>query len=103
MFECSGLQWWSARGSILCYTGTDEERGLAHWKNMRAALSKAHTSPKLRERLSASYDLPYVMGALRRWKWLRYVPFCPTYGMTDSTVEATNTQTNGSLHCASDV
>jgi hypothetical protein len=33
----------------------------------------------MRERLAASYDLPFGMAYIRKIKFLRYVPFSPTY------------------------
>ena len=29
--------------------------------------------------LPSEYDLPLVMGFVRRWAWLRYLPFSPTF------------------------
>ena len=25
------------------------------------------------------YDLPFGMSQIRKWKWTRYLPFCPTF------------------------
>ncbi len=70
--------------SVICFlclnpqTGTDKERGLLQWKQIREA-SKAAIPHRLRQQLSETYDLPFVMPWIRRWKWTRRVPFCPTF------------------------
>ncbi|XP_069935793.1 solute carrier family 23 member 1 [Cherax quadricarinatus] len=48
--------------------GTKEERGLVSW---RAQQGDSKSCP--------GYDLPYGMDAIRRRKWLRYLPFSPTF------------------------
>lgn len=52
--------------------GTDEERGIKLW---RKALVKADASSGY----DKTYDLPFIMGCLRRQRWATYVPFLPTF------------------------
>ncbi|ELU12246.1 hypothetical protein CAPTEDRAFT_174485 [Capitella teleta] len=59
--------------------GTEKERGIAIWKDLREAQKEASMSQHMRDRLSASYDLPFGMQYIRKIKFLRYVPFSPTY------------------------
>lgn len=65
--------------------GTTEERGLLYWKNMRASVEKSQSSKYLLERISATYDLPYVGDFLRRSRVFHYLPFCQTYSDRGST------------------
>ncbi|XP_066478586.1 solute carrier family 23 member 1 [Tiliqua scincoides] len=52
--------------------GTQEERGLVQWK--AGAHANSDSSAKLK-----SYDFPCGMGAVKRIKWLKYVPVCPVF------------------------
>ncbi|XP_027886181.1 solute carrier family 23 member 1 isoform X1 [Xiphophorus couchianus] len=55
--------------------GTREERGLVQWSSSSAAPTSGHApSPG-----SASYDFPVGMGVVRRTRWLRRFPICPTF------------------------
>ncbi|KAL1374557.1 hypothetical protein pipiens_018017 [Culex pipiens pipiens] len=56
--------------------GTAEERGLVAWsKEMALEVDSDETIE------SNTFDFPYGMSLLRRWKWTRHVPFLPTYKM----------------------
>lgn len=59
--------------------GTIEERGLLYWKKMRATVDGPNTSQYLKERISATYDLPYLGNILQKAQFLRHLPFCQTY------------------------
>ncbi|NXD10874.1 S23A1 protein, partial [Nothocercus nigrocapillus] len=52
--------------------GTQEERGLVQWK--AGAHSDSATTASLK-----SYDFPFGMSAVRRSRWLKYVPICPVF------------------------
>ncbi|NXJ91111.1 S23A1 protein, partial [Corythaixoides concolor] len=52
--------------------GTQEERGLVQWK------AGAHSDSTARGSLR-SYDFPFGMSAVRRSRWLKYVPICPAF------------------------
>ncbi|XP_006812822.1 solute carrier family 23 member 2-like [Saccoglossus kowalevskii] len=55
--------------------GTQEERGLIVYRKL-----DAETIKKLGLRGSmTSYDLPFGMSYIKKWKWTRYIPFCPTF------------------------
>nr|XP_006823008.1 PREDICTED: solute carrier family 23 member 1-like [Saccoglossus kowalevskii] len=56
-------------------TGTQEERGLMAYRKL-----DAETITKLGLRGSmTTYDLPFGMSYIKKWKWTRYIPFCPTF------------------------
>lgn len=65
--------------SLFDHVGTIEERGLLYWKNMRRSTERSHSSRYLTERLSATYDLPFMETVLSRFRILRNLPFCHTY------------------------
>nr|AAM97679.1 ascorbate transporter [Anopheles gambiae] len=64
--------------------GTPEERGLVAWSK-EMALETAQDNDDLPAGGLAweksTFDFPYGMQLMRRWKWTRYVPFLPTYRM----------------------
>ncbi|XP_064079007.1 solute carrier family 23 member 1-like [Macrobrachium nipponense] len=57
--------------------GTAKERGLLKWKE------HLHGAPEMRLKdaylQSQCYDLPFGMTAIKRWGFLRHVPFSPTF------------------------
>uniref|UniRef100_A0A3P9N913 Solute carrier family 23 member 1 n=1 Tax=Poecilia reticulata TaxID=8081 RepID=A0A3P9N913_POERE len=55
--------------------GTREERGLVQWSSSSTA-PKSGPAPSPG---SASYDFPVGMGVVRRTRWLRRFPICPTF------------------------
>ena len=57
--------------------GTDEERGLAHWKKQRG--TNLRRSKYLEDRISATYDLPIPTRLLWKIPAARYIPFLPTF------------------------
>ncbi|KOX68501.1 Solute carrier family 23 member 1 [Melipona quadrifasciata] len=58
--------------------GTLEERGLIAWsKEMQ--LDTGIDEKKDQEYVPNTFDFPFGMDVLRRWKWTQYVPFLPTY------------------------
>ncbi|XP_011632573.1 solute carrier family 23 member 1 [Pogonomyrmex barbatus] len=63
--------------------GNAKDRGLEAWaKEME--LTNGAIDKKTSEALSAEYipntfDFPFGMDLLRRWKWTSYIPFLPTY------------------------
>lgn len=58
--------------------GTLEERGLIAWsKEMQ--LDTEIDEKKDQEYVPNTFDFPFGMDVLRRWKWTQYVPFLPTY------------------------
>lgn len=65
--------------AVKCVLGTIEERGLLYWKKMRATVDRPNTSQYLKERISATYDLPYLGNILQKARFLRHIPFCQTY------------------------
>ena len=68
----------------LFLTGTDEERGMAHWKKMRELQDDSARTRHLEARLHAVYDLPIGMEYIRKFSFLRYIPVCPTFGSRES-------------------
>ncbi|OXU18741.1 hypothetical protein TSAR_000108 [Trichomalopsis sarcophagae] len=63
--------------------GTDEERGLKAWAtqmelNFDAAEDDCVDDGKTEYEYN-TFDLPFGMSLLRRWKWTSYLPFSPTY------------------------
>lgn len=57
--------------------GTDEERGIKSWRKTYSVNSSADLNPAADD----TYDLPCIMGCLRRKAWARYIPFLPTFKM----------------------
>ncbi|XP_048482727.1 solute carrier family 23 member 2 [Plutella xylostella] len=53
--------------------GTVEERGLAAWAQEMALDAAGATEG------GDTYDFPYGMSYIHRWKWTSYLPFMPTY------------------------
>ena len=53
--------------------GTDEERGVKKWRK------RYTTHDGISSAEDTTYDLPFIMGCLRRQKWTAYVPFLPTF------------------------
>ncbi|XP_071504502.1 solute carrier family 23 member 1-like [Diadema antillarum] len=78
-----------AVGCILDNTapGTPEERGMIQFRAMRLPTDSEfnvegdsdETEDHVIHRANRCYDLPFGMAAVRRWKWTRRVPFCPTF------------------------
>ncbi|XP_053676187.1 solute carrier family 23 member 2 [Anopheles nili] len=60
--------------------GTREERGLVAWSK-EMALEVDPSDEELPGEQRNTFDFPYGMELLRRWKWTRHVPFLPTYRM----------------------
>uniref|UniRef100_A0A7G3B8Z5 Putative xanthine/uracil transporter n=1 Tax=Lutzomyia longipalpis TaxID=7200 RepID=A0A7G3B8Z5_LUTLO len=59
--------------------GTREERGLVAWEREIESFSD-DTQEGATESLSYStYDFPFGMNLLRRWRWTSKIPFLPTY------------------------
>ncbi|XP_055586153.1 solute carrier family 23 member 2 [Uranotaenia lowii] len=59
--------------------GTPEERGLIAWsKEMSLEVVTEHGGDNV---YSSTFDFPYGMALLKRFKWTRFVPFLPTYKM----------------------
>jgi solute carrier family 23 (nucleobase transporter), member 1 len=65
-----------ALGCILDHSipGTLEERGIIGWRK-EISLENAENSEETK-----CYDIPYVMGFLKKCKLAYHVPFLPTYG-----------------------
>uniref|UniRef100_A0A182VXG1 Xanthine/uracil transporter n=1 Tax=Anopheles minimus TaxID=112268 RepID=A0A182VXG1_9DIPT len=64
--------------------GTPEERGLVAWSKEMALETDPSTdglAPGGIELEKNTFDFPYGMQLMRRWKWTRHVPFLPTYKM----------------------
>uniref|UniRef100_A0A182XWU4 Uncharacterized protein n=1 Tax=Anopheles stephensi TaxID=30069 RepID=A0A182XWU4_ANOST len=63
--------------------GTPEERGLVAWsKEMALETDSGDGLPAGGIQMERNtFDFPYGMGLMRRWKWTRHVPFLPTYKM----------------------
>ena len=66
------------------WTGTDHERGLINWREMRRHVDTQPpevTSAEVvsEERVQAIYDIPLITPHLRRHRWTRFVPFLPTF------------------------
>lgn len=77
-----------AVGFILDNTvpGTPEERGLTKWKDMYGITDDddeeddyVDASEEVMELTLRSYEMPFGMSYLRKWRWTRYLPFSPTY------------------------
>ena len=68
--------------------GTDEERGIISWN--KQSIKTGNTS-------DPTYNLPLGSNAIRRWKWTRYIPLCPTFdlcGTNDVDCEEVETEQN---------
>ncbi|XP_072172442.1 solute carrier family 23 member 1-like [Diadema setosum] len=78
-----------AVGCILDNTapGTPEERGMIQFRAMQLPTDSEsnvegdsdETEDHVIQRANKCYDFPFGMAAVRRWKWTRRVPFCPTF------------------------
>ncbi|XP_032682024.1 solute carrier family 23 member 1 [Odontomachus brunneus] len=61
--------------------GTAEERGLVAWSK-EMELTDRTTNDKTDSNMQYvwnTFDFPFGMSLLRRWKWTSYMPFLPTY------------------------
>ncbi|KAJ8681354.1 hypothetical protein QAD02_017141 [Eretmocerus hayati] len=70
-------------GSLGCFLdnlipGTDEERGLDAWAKEMELNFDAEVDES-DEYVPSTFDLPFGMSLLRKWKWTSYLPFSPTY------------------------
>ncbi|XP_077997397.1 solute carrier family 23 member 2-like [Glandiceps talaboti] len=54
--------------------GTRDVRGMNAW-NPKTRQGKDNIQGSL-----SSYDLPCCMSYMKRWRWTRYLPLCPTFG-----------------------
>lgn len=54
--------------------GTEDERGVRKWRKLSNNVADEKTVQS-----EDTYDLPYIMGCLRRQKWATYIPFLPTF------------------------
>ena len=61
--------------TISFFEGTEEERGLRSWRR------KYDVSDTRSADDDTTYDIPFIMGCLRRQKWARYIPFLPTFNV----------------------
>ncbi|XP_014203487.1 solute carrier family 23 member 2 [Copidosoma floridanum] len=62
--------------------GTDEERGLDAWAKemeLNFEVAEDEVGGLKTEYAYNTFDLPFGMSVLRRWKWTSYLPFSPTY------------------------
>jgi len=64
-------------GVIACFLdntipGTDEERGMVQWRAQAAGHLNKDTE-------DTTYDLPFVMGLVKRCRWARFLPLSPTF------------------------
>ncbi|XP_034182714.1 solute carrier family 23 member 2 isoform X2 [Osmia lignaria lignaria] len=59
--------------------GTPEERGLIAWANEMELDAGKDEKEEQDEYVPNTFDFPFGMSVLRRWKWTQYVPFLPTY------------------------
>ncbi|KAM4620449.1 solute carrier family 23 member 1 [Polymixia lowei] len=57
--------------------GTKKERGLLDWKSESSG-SSSSCSPAP-DPAPSSYDFPLGMGVVRKVRWLRWVPICPSF------------------------
>ncbi|KAK2842697.1 hypothetical protein Q5P01_012897 [Channa striata] len=55
--------------------GTDKERGIKSWQDKVQDESQSTYD-------QSSYDIPFCNSALKRVKCFRYLPFLPSYKMT---------------------
>ncbi|KOC70911.1 Solute carrier family 23 member 1, partial [Habropoda laboriosa] len=58
--------------------GTPEDRGLIAWSK-EMELDTGGDEKEDQEYIPNTFDFPFGMKVLRRWKWTYYVPFLPTY------------------------
>ncbi|XP_063422626.1 solute carrier family 23 member 1-like [Mytilus trossulus] len=54
--------------------GTDEERGIIKWRNQLSTTGASDDTT-----YKSTYDLPFIMPFLRRYKCFSYIPFLPTF------------------------
>lgn len=54
--------------------GTDEERGIIKWRNQLSTTGASDDTT-----YQSTYDLPFIMPFLRRYKCFSYIPFLPTF------------------------
>ena len=59
--------------------GTPEERGLEAWAKEMELNAVSDENDDEKEYVPNTFDFPFGMDTLRRWKWTYYVPFLPTY------------------------
>ncbi|XP_076184129.1 solute carrier family 23 member 1 [Ptiloglossa arizonensis] len=59
--------------------GTPEERGLEAWSKEMELNTVTDDEDDQKEYIPNTFDFPFKMNVLRRWKWTYYVPFLPTY------------------------
>ena len=55
------------------FSGTDEERGLHVWRHHVTTTPTGDVHALSRDHVT--YDVPYISGLLRRYRWLRHLPF----------------------------
>merc|ERR1719414_988117 len=65
--------------------GTDEERGIKKWREKESS-GLPKNSATIR-RLAKIYDFPCGMSVIRKVKWFRRIPLCPTYGMSQDEID----------------
>jgi nucleobase transporter 1/2 len=58
--------------------GTKEERGIKTW-HPESDSGDDDVKPNTVSITPSTYDLPYLMPAIRRCRWFRFVPICPTF------------------------
>ncbi|KAG7167284.1 Solute carrier family 23 member 1-like 5 [Homarus americanus] len=58
-------------------SGTDEERGLLKWKGV--AMKTEEEKQEAARVTSSCYDLPFGTNIIKRMKWTRFIPFCPSF------------------------
>lgn len=59
--------------------GTAEERGLEAWSKEMELNADTSDDKEGGEYVPNTFDFPFGMTLLRRWKWTSYLPFSPTY------------------------
>lgn len=59
--------------------GTVEERGLVAWRQVNENAGSDPDDDNNNMMTLKTYDLPFGMEYLRKWKWTYYLPFCPTF------------------------
>ena len=65
------------------YIGTLEERGIAHWRKLTEDSSQKDDVTGKPDNKLATYDFPFGMSFIRKWRWTRYVPICPTFRVSN--------------------
>lgn len=67
--------------------GTDEERGILKWRELRQSKEESLT------RIASihTYDIPFVTPFLKKFPFVRYVPFLPYYGEEEDEKSLGNT------------